>query len=120
MRNKMVINDELTQAFNAKPKLDINKIKKMTPGQRDQVKVYGSAAENLLLNKDFALFVHHFKFDLADELANINGHSQDDNARRVAISNNLAGIDKFVSSLQKAVYFKNQAVSLQNAPQEER
>ena len=114
----MIINDELTHAFNQKPKLDINKIKKMTPGQLDQVKVYGSAAENLLNNRDFALFVHHFKFDQADDLAAINGHSEDDNARRVAISNYLAGIDRFVASLQRAVYFKNSAVSIQNAPQE--
>lgn len=110
----MIVNEELTQAFNAKPRVDINNIKKMTPGQLDQVKVYGSGAENLLRNKDFALFVHHFKFDLAAELGNINGHTQDDNARRVAIANNMAGIDKFVDSLQRAVYFKNQAVSLQS------
>ena len=71
----MIVNEELTAAFNQKPKLDINKIKKMTPGQLDAVKVYGSSAENLLTNKDFALFVHHFKFDLAEELSGINGHS---------------------------------------------
>lgn len=113
-----MINDELTRAFNQKPKLDINKLKRMTPGQLDQVKTYGSAAENLLTNKDFALFVHHCKFDLADDLAAINGHTQDDNSRRVAIANNLAGIDKFIASLQRAVYFRNQAVSIQTAPLE--
>ena len=112
----MIVNEELTQAFNQKPKTNINNIKKMTPGQLDQVKVYGSSAENLLANKDFALFVHHYKFDLADELASINGHTQDDNTRRVAIANNISGIDKFITSLQRAVYFKNQAVSHQNAP----
>jgi hypothetical protein len=115
----MTIDDELTAAFNAKPKLDINKIKKMTPGQLDQIKVYGSGAENLLANKDFALFVHHFKFDLADELSAINGHMPEDNCKRVALAHNIAGIDKFISSLQRAVYFKNSAVSLQQAPTEE-
>jgi hypothetical protein len=114
----MIIDDELTVAFNAKPKLDINKIKKMSPGQLDHIKAYGSGAENLLANKDFALFVHHFKFDLADELSGINGHTADDNCKRVALAHNIAGIDKFVSSLQRAVYFKNSAVSLQNAPTE--
>jgi len=111
----MLINDELTQAFNQKPRVDINSIKKMTPGQLDGVKVYGSGAENLLKNKDFALFVHHYKFDLANELANIKGFSQEDNERRISIAHNLSGIDKFVDSLHRAVYFKNQAVS-QQAP----
>jgi hypothetical protein len=114
----MIIDDELTQAFNQKPKLDINKIKKMTPGQLDQIKAYGSGAENLLANKDFALFVHHFKFDLADELSGINGHTPEDNCKRVALAHNIAGVDKFVASLQRAVYFKNSAVSIQNAPAE--
>jgi hypothetical protein len=114
----MIIDDELTAAFNAKPKIDINKIKTMTPGQLDAIKVYGSGAENLLKNKDFALFVHHFKFDLADELSGINGHTADDNAKRVALANNIAGIDKFVSNLQRAVYYKNRAVSIQTAPTE--
>jgi hypothetical protein len=113
-----MIRDDLTQAFNQKPKLDINKIKTMTPGQLDAVKVYGSTAENLLSNKDFALFVHHYKFDVADELSSIAGHTPEDNARRIALAHNIAGIDKFVASLQRAVYFKQRAVSIQNAPQD--
>ena len=111
-----MIDPELTRAFNAKPKLDINNLKKMTPSQKDGVKTYGSAAENLLANKDFALFVHHFKFDLADELSSITGHTVDDNARRISIANNLAGIDKFVAQLQRAVWFKGKVVTLQNEP----
>lgn len=114
----MIIDDELTAAFNAKPKIDINKIKTMSPSQLDAIKVYGSGAENLLKNKDFALFVHHFKFDIADELSGINGHTPEDNCKRVALAQMIAGIDKFVGSLQRAVYYKNRAVSIQNAPTE--
>jgi hypothetical protein len=114
----MIIDDELTAAFNAKPKLDINRIKTMTPAQLDAVKTYGSGAENLLKNKDFALFVHHFKFDIADELSGITGHTQDDNCKRVALAHMIAGVDKLVSSLQRAVYYKNRAVSIQNTPTE--
>jgi hypothetical protein len=110
----MLINDELTQAFNQKPRVDINSIKKMSPGQLDSVKTYGSGAENLLKNKDFALFVHHFKFDLANELSEIKGHADEDNHKRISIAHNLSGIDKFVASLHKAVYFKNSAVSIQS------
>ena len=108
-----MINDDLTAAFNSKPRVDINSIKKMTPGQLDHVKNYGSIAENLMMNKDFALFVHHFKFELSDEVAHITGHSADDNARRIAIVHNIAGMDRFVEYLQNAVRFKNTAVNLQ-------
>ena len=114
----MVIDEELTAAFNAKPKIDINKIKTMTPGQLDAIKTYGSAAENLLKNRDFALFVHHYKFEVADDLSGINGHTADDNARRVALAHNIAGIDRFIASLQRAVYYRNRAVSIQTAPTE--
>jgi nitrate/nitrite-specific signal transduction histidine kinase len=114
----MIIDQELTQAFNAKPKVNINNIKDMTAGQLDAVKVYGSAAENLLLNRDFALFVHHFKFDMAAELTAIKSHSPDDNAHRVSIAHYIAGIDKFVESLQRAVYYKSRAVSQQSPTQE--
>jgi hypothetical protein len=113
-----MIDEELTQAFNQKPKLDINKIKTMSPSQLDAIKVYGSGAENLLKNKDFALFIHHYKFDLADELSGINGHTPEDNCKRVALAQMITGIDKFVASLQRAVYYKNRAVSIQNAPTE--
>jgi hypothetical protein len=85
----------------------------MTPSQLDGVKAYGSAAENLLNNKDFALFVHHFKFEMASELTDISGHTQDDNARRVSIAHNIAGIEKFVSQLQKAVWYKEKVVTSQ-------
>lgn len=114
----MFIDNELTQAFNSKPRVDINSIKRMSASQLDQIKVYGSSAENLLKNKDFALFVHHFKFDLADELAGIQGHTEEDNLRRISIAHNLAGIDKFVAALQQAVFWKNRAVSQQQTPTE--
>jgi hypothetical protein len=113
-----MINEELTAAFNAKPRVDINNIKKMTPGQLDQVKVYGSTAENLLKNKDFALFVHHFKFEISDQVSSINGHTEEDNACRLSLVHNIAGMNKFVEFLQNAVRFKNTAVNLQSPADE--
>ena len=114
----MNIDPELTQAFNSKPRVDIHSIKKMTPGQMDSVKSYGSQAENLLKNKEFALFVHHFKFELTDELSNISGHTDADDRKRVSIAHNINGIDKFIASLRQAVWFKDRVVSIQNAPLE--
>jgi len=89
---------------------------KLTTSQKDQVKHYGSLAEALLKNRDLAMFVHHFKFSLADELASIRSHQPDDNARRIAVSNELSGIDNFVSSLKRAVYLKNRIVSTNEVP----
>ena len=109
-----MIDEELTQAFNAKPKLDPTSLKKMTPAGLDSVKVYGSAAENLLKNKDFALFVHHFKFDIADIMTSVINHTPEDNSLRLALVHNLAGIEKFIAYLQNAVVYKNRAVNLQS------
>ena len=109
----MIIDDELTSAFNAKPRVDINKLKTMTPSQLDRVKTYGSAAENLLLNKDFALFVHHYKFELMEYMTLVKGYTPEDDARRIASVHQMGGIDNFIASLQKAAWYKNKAVSQQ-------
>lgn len=110
-----MITPDAIDAYNNRLTVDLNNIKKMTPGQLDQVKHYGSQAEALLKNKDLALFIHHFKFELADTLANLNGHTPDDNARRIALSNELRGIDQFIATLQRAVYMKNRVVTQQTS-----
>lgn len=109
-----MITQEAVDAFNNRLVLTPNSIKKLTPSQQDAVKAKGSNAEALLKNKDFAMFIHEYKFDMCDQLAAVVGHSLDDNARRVALSNQIAGIDQFIALLQKAVYYKNQVVSLQS------
>jgi len=102
-----MIQNETIDFYNSRLTVDMSQPSKLTASQKDQVKHYGSLAENLLKNKELAMFVHHFKFSLADELASIRSHQQDDNARRIALSNELAGIDNFVNSLKRAVYLKN-------------
>lgn len=111
-----MLTQETIEAFNSRLTVNLNTIKDMTPGDQDRVKAHGSQAEALLKNKDFAMFVHQYKFELADALTAINGHSADDNNRRVGISNQLSGIDGFVAALQRAVYMKNKVVSLQSNP----
>jgi hypothetical protein len=106
-----MIEQETIQAFNSRLNVDLNNIKKMTPSQLDAVRHYGSQAEALLKNKDMALFIHHFKFEVADTLSSISGYSDQDNARRVALANELRGIDQFIATLQRAVYMKNKAVT---------
>jgi hypothetical protein len=111
-----MISEETITAYNSRLTIDLNSIKSLTPQQADRVRHYGSQAETLLKNKELALFIHHFKFNLADELAAIGGHTQDDNARRIALSNELAGIDSFIASLQRAVYLKNRIGNTNEVP----
>ena len=112
-----MVDDQVTDSFNRRVRVDLNNVKKMTPAQLDRVKQYGSSAENLLQNRDFAQFIHHYKFDLMDQLGQITTHTDEDNMRRVALSNYIAGIDGFIASLQRAKYFKDKVVSQQTQTQ---
>lgn len=110
-----MITPEAIEAYNARlTSVNLNSIKTLKPGEQDRVINHGSSAEALLLNKDLALFIHEFKFGITDQLVAISGHDAESNARRVALSNQLSGIDGFIGLLKTAVYYKNRVVSLQN------
>jgi len=111
-----MIEKDTIDFYNSRLTVDISQPSKLTTSQKDQIRHYGSTAEGLLKNKDLAMFVHHFKFSLADELATIRSHGPDDNARRIALSNELAGIDNFVNSLKRAVYLKNRIGNTNQVP----
>jgi hypothetical protein len=111
-----MLTPEAIDAFNSRLTVNLNTIKNMPASELDRVKAQGSQAEALLKNRDFALFVHQYKFEVLDQLGAIQAHTPDDNARRVALSNQLAGVDNFVASLQRAVYMKNRVVTLQTEP----
>ena len=111
-----MISEDTIDHYNSKLNIDLNNIKSMSASQKDRVKHYGSQAENLLKNKDLAMFVHHYKFELADNISNINGHSVEDNMKRVALCNELSGIDSFVNSLKRAVYWKNRIGKIDEIP----
>lgn len=102
-----MINDDAVAFYNNRLTVDFNNIKKLTPAQQDRIRSYGSQAETLLKNRDLAMFIHHWKFELTDTLGSIRGHTPDDDNQRVALCNELAGIDSFVNSLKRAVYLKN-------------
>ena len=113
-----MITPDTIEAFNTRLTVNLNNIKKMTASELDRVKSQGSNAEALLKNKDLALFVHQWKFEVLDQLTAVTGHTPDDNAKRIALSNQLAGIESFVASLQRALYMKNRVVTLQTEPTE--
>jgi hypothetical protein len=111
-----MINEETIEHYNSRLTVDLGQLKNMTPAQQDRVRHYGSQAEALLKNKDLAMFVHHFKFSIADDLAGLRGNTQEDNAQRIALSHQLAGIDSFVSSLKRAAYLKNRVGNTNEVP----
>ena len=111
-----MIDEQAIEAYNSRLTVNLGDIAKLTPSRADAVKAHGSRAESLLRSPDLALFIHQYKFEVTDALAAITGHDPDSNARRVALANQIAGIDAFVASVQRAVYMKNRVVSQQEQP----
>jgi len=111
-----MINEDVFEAFNNRL-VNITELKKLTPSQADKVKHLGSAAENLLKNRDFVLFVRQFQLETMDILNETTGHTEEDNAKRIAFSNHFNAIDSFVNLLKRQVVLKNRVVTLEN-PQE--
>ena len=110
-----MISEEAVDAYNRRLTIDTSNIKKLTPSQRDAVKQYGSLAEALIKNRDLAMFIHHFKFEVNDAMANIRSHTTDANAERIALANQLSGIDSFINTLKSAVYKKNMLIKAEQA-----
>lgn len=102
-----MINEHSIEFYNNRLTLDYTKMKDLSPSQMDTIRNYGSQAETLMKNRDLAMFIHHYKFDIADQIANIRGHSPEDNQLRIALSNELTGIDNFINTLKRAVYLKS-------------
>lgn len=110
-----MISEEAVDAYNKRLTIDTSNPKKLSPGQRDAVKQYGSIAENLITNRDLAMFIHHFKFEVNDAMANIRTHTEEANSERVALANQLSGIDNFVNTLKSAVYKKNVMIKAESS-----
>lgn len=111
-----MINEDVMEAYNNRLTANLTNIKSMTPAQLDRVKTIGTAAENLLKNKDFVLFIRQFQIESVDSLTEIKAHNIEDNNARIAISNQLSGIDNFIGLLKRQVYLKNRVVTQQTEP----
>ena len=114
-----MINEEAVDAYNKRLTFDTSNFHKLTPSQRDAIKSYGSQAEALLKNRDLGMFIHHFKFEVNDAMINIRTHSDEANAERIALANQLSGIDSFINSLKSAVYKKNKIIKAETSGQTE-
>lgn len=111
-----MISEDAVEAYNTRLTVDTSNLKKLTPAQRDTIKSYGSQAEALLKNRDLAMFVHHYKFELSDALINLTTHTPEANSERIAIANHLSGMDGFIVSLKRAIYNKNKVIAFEQTP----
>jgi hypothetical protein len=111
-----MLDETAVEAFNTRATYSVTDLKNLTVAQQDRVKAQGVSAEALLKNKDLALFFHTTKFEITDQLGSITGHSQDDNNRRIALSNQLSGLNSFIETLKHSVYLKNTVVKQSSAP----
>ena len=111
-----MIQEQAIEAYNSRIRATAGDLRGLTPTQADAVKNQGSKAEALLKNHDLVQFIHQFRFEVCDVIAAITAHDTDSNARRIALSNQLSGIDAFVATLQRAVYMKNRVVNEQEGP----
>mgnify|MGYP003335624095 CR=1 FL=1 len=110
-----MISEDAVEAFNKRLTIDTSNISKLTPSQRDAIKSYGSQAEALLKNRELAMFIHHFKFEISDMIVGIRTYTEEANAERIALANQLSGIDNFINSLKSAVYKKNKLMKADNS-----
>ena len=110
-----MISEDAVEAYNKRLTIDTSNPKKLTPSQRDAIKAYGSQAEALLKNRELAMFIHHFKFEVNDAMANIRSHSEEANAERIALANQLSGIDSFINTLKSAIYKRNVLIKAESA-----
>ena len=62
-----MINEDSIDHFNTRLTYDLSQLSKLTTAQQDRVRHYGSQAEALIKNRDFAMFVHHFVLSLIDQ-----------------------------------------------------
>lgn len=111
-----MISTETIDAYNSRLTVDLTRISELTPAQRDTVVAYGSQAEALMKNRDLAQFIHHYKFQLADQLSEMTAHTEEAQAERVALANQLAGITGFVNSLKRAVYWRTRVQAITANP----
>jgi len=108
-----MIDTDIFEAFTNRL-VSITELRKLSPSQLDRVKQLGSAAENLLTNKDFVLFIRQFQLENIDAMTEIISYTADDNAKRVALTNHFNAINEFINLLKRQVVLKNRVVSDQN------
>lgn len=88
-------------------------LNKMTVDEQTRAVGHGNTAERLLADQDLAKFIMSVKFDIMDELGGLSIHTEDSNSKRIALANQIGGLDRLVDSLKQSVVTKNRILDLQ-------
>ena len=93
---------------------NVNGLKNATASELDEAESLIRYAEILLNDAMFKKFMRSVNNEIINEIMSITGHSVDDNARRVALNNQLTGINKVVDKLQGVAKTKQRLVNQRN------
>jgi hypothetical protein len=92
----------------------MNKLDKFSAHQRQKVKSAGEQARLLLANPDFAKFIYQYKFELLDGMDAVQGYTEVEDNRRLALTHQVAGIQGFVDMLHRVVHYGSKAGNIEN------
>ena len=106
-----MLTPEQVMAHNSRT--SITNVSKLSTEQQDRAIATGNEADRLLSDANFALFINSFKFDLIDELGGLSSHTDEINNKRIGLSNQLSGVERFVEYLQRASLLKDRLVTIQ-------
>lgn len=110
MNYKSIANDMKTQPTTG------DMLKDKSASELDKIKQTGSSVENLLNNSELNTFINWYCISQYQELSSVNGFTEEQNAKRVAIAHRLAGVEGFVDYLNRLVKRKNDVVTYQSKP----
>lgn len=94
-------------------RVSITNVSKLTTEQQDRAISVGYDADRLLADPNLAMFINSFKFDIIDELGGLSSHTDEINNKRIGLSNQLSGVERFVEYLQRASILKDRLVTIQ-------
>lgn len=88
-------------------------LNKMSVDEQTRAVQHGGTAERLLADQDLAKFIMSVKLDIMDELGGLSLHTEDGNNKRIALANQISGLDRLADSLKSAVVTKNRILDIQ-------
>ena len=88
-------------------------LNKMTVDEQSRHVAHGGTAERILADQELAKFIVAVKFDIMDELGGLSTHTEDSNNKRIALGNQIAGLDRLIDTLKSAVTTKDRILVIQ-------
>lgn len=85
----------------------------LTATQRQKIREQGENAQRILDDANVMNFLLVTRSDIVEELTKISGFSEEHISKRLALTYNLSGLERFVDTLRNAVIDKERIVSME-------